>query len=292
MINRSCANIILVLLFPFYWVLEGNAQGVWARTYGDLEPQMAYSVIETSDHYYLFAGATDYESWLVKTDILGDTLWTKTFGGKDAYSVIETSDQSYLLAGASDYGPSGMDMTLVKTNSLGDTLWTYNCPMDFHEAAMQVIETSEQNYLMVGRQSSFSRDDAGVMAKTDSEGSLIWTRTFDGADDDGIYSIVEAEDQGYACVGYTYSSGGGGSDFWLIKTDSQGNTQWTQTYGGPNDEFAHSIIKTTDQCYLIAGSTSSFGEGNKDLWLVKTDSLGNELWTRTFGGWKRIEDFH
>jgi hypothetical protein len=97
MINRSCANIILVLLFPFYWVLEGNAQGVWARTYGDLEPQMAYSVIETSDHYYLFAGATDYESWLVKTDILGDTLWTKTFGGKDAYSVIETSDQSYLL---------------------------------------------------------------------------------------------------------------------------------------------------------------------------------------------------
>ena len=95
---------------------------------------------------------------------------------------------------------------------------------------------------------------------------------------------LQTNDEGYALAGYTNSFGAGGKDFWLVKTDSVGNQLWNKTYGGPGDEVAYSVIQTNDEGYALAGYTNSFGAGGKDFWLVKTDSVGNQLWNKTYGG--------
>ena len=86
------------------------------------------------------------------------------------------------------------------------------------------------------------------------------------------------------CQAYTVSFGAGGQDGWLIKTDVNGNMQWNKTYGGTADDSLQEIVLTTDGGFAIAGKTRSFGAGNLDMWLVKTDSYGNVQWSKTFGG--------
>jgi hypothetical protein len=95
---------------------------------------------------------------------------------------------------------------------------------------------------------------------------------------------LQTNDGGYALAGYTNSFGAGDKDFWLVKTDSVGNQLWNKTYGGLGDEVAYSVIQTNDGGYALAGYTNSFGAGDKDFWLVKTDSVGNQLWNKTYGG--------
>jgi len=111
----------------------------------------------------------------------------------------------------------------------------------------------------------------------------LWTKTYGGTRDDEAYSVQQADDGGYIIVGLTESFGAGGYDVWLLKTDSFGDTIWTRTYGGVNDDYGTSVQQTTDGGYIIVGNTASFGAGRGDIWLIKTDSLGDTLWTRTYG---------
>lgn len=96
-----------------------------------------------------------------------------------------------------------------------------------------------------------------------------WIRTYGGASDDIAYFIVQTGDGGYALLGSTRSFGAGSVDLWLVKTDSAGNMQWNKTYGGTNDEYADSLVETSDGGYALGGSTTSFGAGGSDAWLIK-----------------------
>ncbi len=114
-------------------------------------------------------------------------------------------------------------------------------------------------------------------------GHIQWNKTYGGSDDEIASAIVQTADEGFIVAGMTSSFGAGGFDYWLVKTDSQGKMQWNKTYGGDQDDFATSVIKTHDGGYALAGWTNSFGAGGEDLWLVKTDSFGNMMWNRTYG---------
>jgi hypothetical protein len=111
-----------------------------------------------------------------------------------------------------------------------------------------------------------------------------WNKTYGGTQDDAASSVQQTSDGGYILAGYTKSSGKGGQDFWLVKTDSAGNQQWNKTYGGAQDDEASSVQQTSDGGYILAGTTRSSGAGFYDLWLVKTDSAGNQQWNKTYGG--------
>jgi parallel beta-helix repeat protein len=110
-----------------------------------------------------------------------------------------------------------------------------------------------------------------------------WEKTYGGPSSDYGTCLVETNDGGFAIAGYTDSFGAGKSDFWLIKTASNGNIEWNKTYGGPDVEYAYSLIQTSDGGYALAGFTRSFGAGLTDFWLVKTDEYGNMEWNQTYG---------
>jgi hypothetical protein len=111
-----------------------------------------------------------------------------------------------------------------------------------------------------------------------------WTRTFGGNGTDQANAIIQTSDGGYAVAGWTDSFGAGSRDFYLVKTDANGNFNWSMCYGGPGDDEAHAIVQTGDGGFAIAGRTGSGVAGNYDAWLVKTDGQANMQWNQVYGG--------
>ena len=122
-----------------------------------------------------------------------------------------------------------------------------------------------------------------MLVKTNSQGNQEWTRTFGGSSSDSGSSVHQTNDGGYIITGMTGSLGNGGSDVWLIKTNSSGIEEWNKTFGGSNSDSGSSVQQTNDGGYILTGGTRSFGS-DSDMWLIKTDSGGIEEWNKTFGG--------
>ena len=280
-----------------FWLVKADENGneEWNQTYGSSDDDYAHSVQQTTDGGYIIAGRTQsYGSggrnfWLVKTDPNGNEMWNQVYGGlfgDAAYSVQQTSDGGYIVAGYTEsYGAGEYDFWLVKTDANGNEMWNQVYGGWNIEWAYSVQQTTDGGYIIAGRTQSYGSGEYDVwMVKTDALGNEEWNRTFGGSDWDEAYSVQQTSDGGYIVAGYTGSYGAGSYDFWLIKTDENGNTMWNQTYGGLNSEYAYSVKQTTDGGYIIAGLTKSYGAGGSDFWLVKADENGNEEWNRTYGG--------
>ena len=154
-----------------------------------------------------------------------------------------------------------------------------------HDSASSVQQTTDGGYILVGLTRSYGAGGGDAwLVKTNSNGSEMWNRTFGDANFDTGYSVQQTTDGGYILVGYTNSYGAGGTDCWLVKTDSNGTEAWNKTFGGLSYEEAYSVQQTTDGGYILAGRTRSYGAGKDDCWLVKTYSNGTEVWNKTFGG--------
>jgi hypothetical protein len=114
--------------------------------------------------------------------------------------------------------------------------------------------------------------------------SLVWSERYGGQLNEGGYGCVVTTDQACVLVGSTFSYGSGDFDVYLVKVDSLGDTLWTQTFGGPSAEYGYDIQSTSDNGFIITGSTRSFGAGGRDLYLIRTDEFGNQLWMKAYGG--------
>ncbi len=234
-------------------------------------------------------GGGGWDVWLIKTNEDGDTLWTKTFGGSDydkGLSVNQTKDEGYIITGfTSSFGTGNSDVWLIKTNAHGDTLWTKTFGGSGYEHGYSVQQDSDGGYIITGYTSSFGAGDDDVwLIKTNTSGDTLWTKTFGGNSDDYSYSVRQTKDDGYIITGYTHSFGAGADDIWLIKTNTYGDTLWTKTFGGSDYDVALSVQQTSDEGYIITGRKDLVADGNGDVWLIKTNSYGDTLWTKTYGG--------
>lgn len=287
MCAKTLIHIYSFLLLPFYFSLiyAQAPDTLWTKTYGGIDSDGGYAVQQTLDSGYIVVGWTlssgtgNYDIYMIKTDSLGDTLWTKAhdgLGDEVGRSVQQTTDGGYIIAGDSYIG--GYDIYLMKTDSLGDTLWTKRYGGADSEKAYSVQQTTDNGFIIAGYVGASTYDV--YLMKTDSLGDTLWTKTYGGAQMDEARSVDQCVDGGYFIVGTTWSFPSGGyNDVWILKTDSLGDTLWTKVYGysGDSDEWGYSGCQTTDKGYIIVGTMG-------DFYLIKTDSLGDSLWTRTYGG--------
>jgi len=293
--TRSGWPTLTLILVSLFAPLSLAAQITFERSYGGIEFDWGRSVQQTQDGGYIIGGQTqsfgpwDYDVYLVKTDSVGDTVWTRTYGGNyddEGWSVQQTQDGGYIIAGLTlSFGAGGGDVYLIKVDSLGNSTWTRTYGGIDSDYGFSVQQTEDRGFIIAGETYSFYVGSGDVyLVKTDSVGDTVWTRTYGGLNWDFGYSVRQTQDGGYIIGGQTRSFGPGNYDVYLVKTDSVGDTAWTRTYGGPGIDAGTSVSQTQDGGFIITGRTLSFGAGGGDAYLVKTDSMGDAVWTRTYGG--------
>jgi len=224
----------------------------------------------------------------VKTNAVGDTLWSRTYGGagyENCYSSQQTTDGGYVLAGfTGTFAAGSRDFWLVKTNANGDSLWSRTYGGSESDECYSVQQTDDGGYVLAGYTDSFDFGSSDFwLVKTNAVGDSLWSRKYGGNHADECHSVQQTTDGGYVLAGYTASFGAGSFDFWLVKTNADGDMLWTRTFGGSNLDDCKSIQQTSDGGYVLAGYTGSYGAGNVDFWLVKTDANGDSLWSHTYG---------
>jgi len=277
------------------YIIKADSMGnmLWQKTYGGALNDVFFDVETTSDGGYIFAGYTrsygagGADFYIVKTDIDGNEIWSRTYGGSGneyAYSVKQTQDGGYIIAGYSDSFAPYYDVYIIKTDSNGDTVWTRTTGGGLDDYIRDVIPVSD-GYVACGYTQSFGSGNNDLyIVKVSLNGDSLWAKFYGGADYDAGFSIVENQNNELVIAGYTRSYGAGFEDVYLVKTNAQGNMIWQKTYGGADNERGWELKNPSGGGYVIAGNTLSYGAGGDDVYIIRTDEDGNELWYRTYGG--------
>lgn len=267
----------------------------------------------------------DYDYWIVKTNSTGNIQWQNTLGGfstDQLYAIHQTTDGGYILGGWSSSNSAGdksenslglTDYWLIKTDSLGNKQWQNTIGGNGLDYFQSILQTNDGGYIIGGYSNSNISGDKTEnnidttlqtsdywIVKTDSIGNIQWQNTLGGSGDDLLYAAHQTSDGGFILGGKSNStisgdkteSSNGGSDYWIIKTDSMGIIQWQNTIGGNDEDNLHSITQTTDGGFIIGGFSRSNISGDKqensiggyDYWIIKTNPTGNIQWQNTIGG--------
>ncbi len=147
-----------------------------------------------------------------------------------------------------------------------------------------VRQTSDDGFIIVGSTYSFGGGGQDVyLVKTNSNGTVLWSKTFGGTQEDDGRGVCQTSDGGYVIIGSTNSFGAGLSDVYLLKTDATGDLLWSTTIGGAGEDYGFIVEETSDGGLILVGHTDSYGGGGNDAYLVKTDADGVVTWAKTFG---------
>jgi len=254
-----------------------------ARTVGAEETALRHGYSKEVQLTHIYAGACSLTT---------SKEWNKTYGGTDDESaryVQQTSDGGYIVAGGTySFGAGDADFWLFKIDAYGSVEWDKTFGGPELDGARSVQQTSDGGYIAVGVTHSLSDRWYGDcwLIKTDANGNMLWNKTYGGPSWEDATSVQQTSDGGYIVAGGTASFGAGSFDYWLIKTDANGNMLWNKTYGGDDTDAANYVQQTSDGGYVMVGSADSFKTGMFDgeIWLVKTDEYGNVSWS-WLSGW-------
>jgi hypothetical protein len=276
--------------YDFYLLkIDENGDILWTRTYGGSGLDEAHSVQQTNDGGYVLAGRTNsfgaggFDFYLVKTDENGDTLWTRTYGDvgcEEAQSIRQTFDGGYIVTGyTNSIGHGGFDCCLLKTDGNGDLLWARAYGDSLEDKAYSVLQTDNGDYVLAG----YKDYNDFYVVKANDNGNTIWARRYLAGwwMAGSFHSIITNIQGGYALAGW-WGNGGEG-DFYLVIASENGYKLRTMYYGGNDDDRAYSIHQTADSGFVMAGFTNTYGAGDYDCYLVKTDDYGHQLWARYYG---------
>ena len=298
---------------PSHRITQGNARLVrtnasgeiiWQKDYGGEVDALFNSVIQAGEDAYVAVGAIagsyqldESDIYLVKIDGNGSELWVHTFGGlgmDHGKRVVQTTDGGFILTGATadSYVTGNLyegNLILIKTDTEGNEIWTHTYGEEILYLAWAVAQAPDGGYVVTGWEAKTIADRDVIVIKTDSEGNLEWSRSWDldpGDRDGGFDSIITSD--GYIVVACIQSMDSGTIGATLIKLDLQGNEIWKQSYG--NGEVGNEfwdIMEDADGGYVLSGVVihsinPTTGRFVDDGWIVKTDADGEVLWEYVF----------
>lgn len=201
--------------------------------------------------------------------------------------VLQANDTGYVVGGiTTQSGSNGTDVLIYKTDSLGALQWYKNIGLNNCIEGARTITggISGSGYLLAGYQNKY--DTSGYnfyVVKTDLNGDTLWTRAYGGSDWDMAYSADTLNDSTYVIAGETYSFGNGNMDMYVIRIDQNGDTLWSRTFGGTEDDYARYVYVDRNNNIMLIGTTNSFGAGGSDVYAVYLNTAGDTIWTRTYG---------
>lgn len=274
------------------------AELVWQNTLSKSRYFNSNAVIRTNDGGYAIAGTTsmrfqrgiNFSNYmdrmvLAKTDPGGNELWNNTYGDGYSYgtALVQASDNGYLVIGRKRIGPDDYRAYIIKTDSMGGEVWNRSYNWGIYDGGNSIVKTNDGGYAITGSMFDDLQYPHVLLARLDSDGNVLWQNTYYKGSGRGL---IQTADGGYVIsINTKIDDANLPIDTFkpqLIKTDAQGNVEWAKVYEPGPDNFNSSFItmtlQTVDGGYIICGSTSP-----SNIFLIRADSNGNELWTKRYG---------
>lgn len=299
----------------------------WSKLYGGTQSDAIISMKKNADGSIIAVGGSysndgdislgrgNSDAWVIKLDQNGNKLWSKTFGGTlfdVARDLIINIDGTITIAGetksnngdiSGNNTPGNSDAWVLKLDANGNKLWSKVYGGLFDERFNSIASTSDGGYVLSGYTSSpdgeipaaNSHSWDGFIMKIDGTGNKIWSSSFDGTEDDILYSVVALPDGGFVAAGSTYSNNGdfstnkGGEDGWVIKVNAAGQTVWSKLIGGTEVDRFLNIKLLSDGNLILTGCSASNNNdvsgnnGEGDFWLLKINGNADKIWSKCYG---------
>jgi hypothetical protein len=304
-LNLASKMIIYMVILNFFAVIA-SAQSTFQKTYslqvsGFNLDNIVRDVIIDSQENFVYTGyvkefvSQGSEGFLFKTDKDGNVLWYKGFydsiqnNSTTISSLIEVSDGGYLLSGSNPSISLGVGGTIVKVDSSGGIEWIKKDLPGEELGISKLIRGVNGDIIGVGtvNNNSIGRFLDATIVRFDSNGNFLWGKCIGTTGTEYGNHITPTSDNGCVFIGTTNPSNqASGSDIYFGKLDSLGNLLWSKKIGGNDAEgsvYYTRIIELSDGSLLLAAPTKSFGFGDNDIIVVKSDILGNTIWTKVYG---------
>ncbi len=272
---------------------QGNL--LWSSTYGGDGWEYGFGICASHDDGYILTGystsfsyytANSKDVFIVKIDEDGNELWSKTYGGSclDIGRSICQSDDGYIICGYTEsYGSGENDIYVLSIDEEGTIIWDKQYGGSGAELGYQIKKTSDDNYVIIGGSGSDRANYDFYFLKIDDSGNVIWEKYYGAQGGEGGYdrghAVVETNNGDFIIVGET--NYGDALNFILIKTDFNGNLEWSKVYGELLHDHGNDIIETSDGNYVICGRFDISSKGYNDVGILKINTDGDEIWRRT-----------
>jgi hypothetical protein len=293
--------ILVLIINPVYAAVDTNSvndpRSVWVKSFEQAGNGGSYTVLSTGDGGSVISGSSIsssglFDIYIIKIDSNGNKIWdfSEKTSPYEVHSIVETQDKGYIVAGEANSTIMN-GIFLMKLDPAGKKAWTHTFNKAEHYSKNYISMTRDGGFIVAGSMFGANSSPSSLwdvyILKTDSEGKELWAGFFMGEDNDFASSISQTEDGGYIIAGTTesYVNEGDPHSF-LLKMTESGNKEWFTTYeNGPGNEKP-SVIQTPDGEYILLADSlpNTPNQRYQDLFLVRTDDQGKELWNKTISG--------
>lgn len=266
--------------------IDANGDSLWTKVFNSVGDNSIECVRQTLDSGYVVTGYLRnpngrYDIMVIKTDQWGNVQWSKVIVDSLSHhgmSIVETNDHGFLATGGyySTSGPEGV--FALRLDASGNMVFFKQ--YSNNAMASDIISTSDGNYMIAG----FSIYEI-MLVKIDSTGNVLWSKFYSNSmTTEDLLNVVECADHGFALFHGGFKPAEFYEDINLLKTDSNGNVLWSKRYNLPYTELGHAIKQTSSGGFLLAGRTSSLGVSVNGGFVIKTDFIGNVIWSKIYSG--------